>query len=61
MDEEIRSEILKRVDEYGYKSAKFRLALIKEESFWKILAAKIILDISENKEEEILLKKVETC
>jgi len=57
MDEEIRSSILKRVDEYGYKSAKFRLALIKEESFWKILACEIMLDISETKQEEPFLKE----
>ncbi len=57
MDEEIRKTILKKIDEYGYKSAKFRLALIKEESFWKILVSKIILDISEIKEEEIFLKE----
>lgn len=57
MEEGIRNEIIEKVDEYGYKSAKFRLALVKEESFWKILAAHIILDISDPKEDETFLKE----
>jgi len=55
MYEEIRNEILKKVEEYGYKSATFRLALVKEESFWKIVVANIILDISEPKKDETFL------
>lgn len=57
MEEVVRNEILKKVDDYGYKSAKFRLALVKEDSFWKVLVAKIILDISEPKEDETFLKE----
>ena len=57
MEEEIRNAILKRVDEYGYKSAKFRLALVKDESFWKILVVHIILDISEPKKNKVFLKE----
>lgn len=55
--EEIRNQIKKRIDDYGYSSAKFRLALVKEDSFWKILIAHIILDISEPKENQTLLKE----
>lgn len=57
MEEEIRSQIKKRIEEYGYKSAKFRLALVKEEPFWKVLMGQIILDIAEPKENETFLKE----
>ena len=57
MEEVVKNEILKKVDDYGYKSAKFRLALVKEDSFWKVLVAKIILDISEPKEDETFHKE----
>lgn len=57
MEEVVINEILKKVNDYGYKSAKFRLALLKENSFWKVLVTKIILDISEPKEDETFLKE----
>ena len=53
----MRNQIKKRIDDYGYSSAKFRLALVKEDSFWKILVAYIVLDISEPKENQTLLKE----
>ena len=57
MEEEIRNQIKEKIEGYEYKSAKFRLALVKEDPFWKILIANIILDISEPKENKTLLKE----
>lgn len=57
MEQEIRNQIKEKIEGYGYKSAKFRLALVKEDPFWKILIANIILDISEPKENKTLLKE----
>jgi len=57
MEEEIRNQIKKKIEGYGYKSAKFRLALIKEDPFWKILIGSIILDILEPKENKTHLKE----
>ena len=57
MEEEIRNQIEKRIDGYEYKSAKFRLALVKEDPFWKILIGHIILNISEPKENKAFLKE----
>lgn len=57
MEEEIRNAIKKKINDYGYRSAKFRLALVKEEPFWKILLGNIILDISEPKENKTFLKE----
>jgi len=57
MEEEIRSKIKKKIEGYGYNSAKFRLALVKEDPFWKVLIGHVILDIAEPKENETFLKK----
>jgi len=57
MEELLGVKIKEKVDEYGYKSAKFRLVLIKELSFWKILMAKIILNITEPENDTIHLKE----
>jgi len=56
MDDEINQEIMKLLDG-GYRSAKFRLALIKEGEFWKILVSRVILDISEPEESKTLFQE----
>lgn len=57
MEELLGIKIKEKVDEYGYKSAKFRLVLIRELSFWKILMAKIILNITEPEIDTLHLKE----
>jgi len=56
LDDEIRQKIIEMLD-YGYRSAKFRLALIKEGGFWKILVSRVILDISEPEENKTLFQE----
>jgi hypothetical protein len=57
MEESIRSQIIEKAKDYGYKSAKFRLALVKDDNRWKILIAKIFLDVCEPKKNQTLLKE----
>ena len=56
-DDEIRNKIKKRIEDYAYRSAKFRLALVKEEQFWKVVLGHIVLDISEPKKNKTFLKE----
>ena len=56
-EEAIRNLIKERIDKYGYNSANFRLALMKEGELWKIIIAKIVLDISNPQGQKTLLNE----
>lgn len=56
-EDQIRNLIKDRTKEYGYNSANFKLALLKEGEFWKVIMAKIILDISKPQGQTTLLKE----
>lgn len=53
----MKNSIMKIIENHDYRSAKFRLVLIKESGFWKILIARIIMDISKPKENLTLLEE----
>jgi hypothetical protein len=57
MENSLRNQIIQRIENYDYLSAKFRLILIKEYGIWKILTARIILDISKPQENVTLMEE----
>ena len=56
-EDRIRDLIKERIDSYGYNSANFKLALMKEGELWKIVIAKIVLDISKPQGQKTLLNE----
>ncbi|MGI0072797.1 MAG: hypothetical protein ACREA3_03170 [Nitrosotalea sp.] len=56
-DEAMQNAIQTRLATYDYKSANFRLALVKENDFWKVAIARIILDVLEPKGQDMHLKQ----
>lgn len=57
MGNSLRDSILKIIEDSHYQSAKFRLVLVKEEGFWRILISRVILDISKPQENTILIRE----
>lgn len=57
MEESPIDLIFKKIADYDYHSAKFRLALVKDGGFWKILIGRIILYIVEPKENKTWIKQ----
>lgn len=57
MEETVRLQIIEKAKNYGYKSAKIQLALVKDINIWKIVMGKIFLDICNPKENHTHLKE----
>jgi len=57
VEEEIQQAIRDKINEVGYKSANLKLALVKEGGSWKILAVRIVFDISNPQGQTTQLKE----